>query len=289
MRTSRRRRWRMLPSAARRAQRKAPARLVSRTESKSSSLMRMSRVSRVMPALATSTSTGPPKIPSASVNAASTEAESVTSHVTPCRPSGGSPERCVMTTLSPASAKALAIARPMPRLPPVTSTFRACIVDTVRPPSVRPPPGRCHCPKPNGLPKGRQQPQPPARTGLWWKGAKSQERTGGAHRHLRVDLNDGRPGPAGSSLPHDDGHPRRLLRPRVRHVGLAALDGRGRGRLHPLRRRGAGQRREPPAGRQHPVGHPPRRDPPHRAVTSDHVAPPSTPPDGGADHVCSAK
>ena len=72
------------------------------TESNSSSLIRMSSVSRVMPALATSTSTGPPKISSAAVKAASTEAESVTSHRTPCSPSGGSPERWVMTTLSPA-------------------------------------------------------------------------------------------------------------------------------------------------------------------------------------------
>ena len=78
-----------------------------------------------MPALATSTSTGPPSCSSASLNAASTDAASVTSQLTPARPSGGSPARWVMATRSPASAKARAIASPMPRLPPVTSTLRA--------------------------------------------------------------------------------------------------------------------------------------------------------------------
>ena len=42
-----------------------------------------------MPALATSTSTGPPSFSSASVKAASTDAVSVTSQRTPGRPSGG--------------------------------------------------------------------------------------------------------------------------------------------------------------------------------------------------------
>ena len=61
------------------------------TASKSSSVIRISRPSRVTPALATSTSTGPPRIASASVKAWSTEAESVTSQRTPCRPSGVPP------------------------------------------------------------------------------------------------------------------------------------------------------------------------------------------------------
>ena len=43
------RRSRIMPLLARRAQRKAPARLVSMTESQSSSLIRMSRPSLVMP------------------------------------------------------------------------------------------------------------------------------------------------------------------------------------------------------------------------------------------------
>ena len=45
-----------------------------------------------MPALATSTSTGPCAA-STSVNAASTDSASVTSHFTPSTPSGGSPLR----------------------------------------------------------------------------------------------------------------------------------------------------------------------------------------------------
>ena len=53
------------------------------TVSQSSSLIRISRVSLVTPALATSTSTGPPSFSSASVNAASTDAVSVTSQRTP--------------------------------------------------------------------------------------------------------------------------------------------------------------------------------------------------------------
>ncbi len=53
------RRSRIMPLVARRTHRKAPARLVSTTDAKSSSLIRISSVSLVMPALATSTSTGP--------------------------------------------------------------------------------------------------------------------------------------------------------------------------------------------------------------------------------------
>jgi len=59
---------------------------------KSSSLIRISNWSRVTPAFATSTSTGPCWA-STAVKAASTEAVSVISQVTPNRPSGGSPLR----------------------------------------------------------------------------------------------------------------------------------------------------------------------------------------------------
>ena len=52
-------RARIIGRAARRATRNAPVRLVAITASQSSSVIRISRVSRVMPALATSTSTGP--------------------------------------------------------------------------------------------------------------------------------------------------------------------------------------------------------------------------------------
>src|SRR4051794_23390735 len=77
-----------------------------------------------MPALATRTSTGP-CASSTRVNALSTWAGSVTSHGTARIPAGGSPLRWVTATVSPASRNASATARPMPRLPPVTSTERA--------------------------------------------------------------------------------------------------------------------------------------------------------------------
>ena len=53
------RRSRSMPLAARLASRNEPVRLVSMTEDQSSSDIRSTRVSAVMPALATSTSTGP--------------------------------------------------------------------------------------------------------------------------------------------------------------------------------------------------------------------------------------
>ena len=80
-------------------------------------------MSSVIPALDTSTSIGPWAC-STWVKAASTLAASVTSQITPASPAGGSPERWVTVTRCPASANALAMARPMPRLPPVTSTER---------------------------------------------------------------------------------------------------------------------------------------------------------------------
>ena len=109
---------------ARLAHRNAPVRLVSTTPVNCSSDIRISSVSSVMPALATSTSTGPSSA-STAVKAASTEAESVTSQRTPNSPSGASPLRWVTATRSPCLAKACAMARPIPRLPPVTSTVRA--------------------------------------------------------------------------------------------------------------------------------------------------------------------
>src|ERR687897_395127 len=81
----------------------------------------MSSPSRVMPALLTSTSTGP-WCSSTSVKARSTAAASVTSHCTPNRPSGAPLPRWVTATASPCSANARAIASPIPRFPPVTST-----------------------------------------------------------------------------------------------------------------------------------------------------------------------
>ena len=117
------RRRRSMPLAARLASRKEPVRLVSMTEDQSSSLIRSSSVSWVMPALATSTSTGP-WASSTSAKAASTASGSVTSQRTSSAPSGAPPLRVVTATLSPWARNASAIARPMPRLPPVTSTER---------------------------------------------------------------------------------------------------------------------------------------------------------------------
>ena len=73
--------------AARLAQRKAPPRLVSTTLVNCSSDIRMISVSSVMPAFATSTSTGPSSF-SIAVNAASTDSASETSQWTPNMPSG---------------------------------------------------------------------------------------------------------------------------------------------------------------------------------------------------------
>src|SRR5215469_12805579 len=76
-----------------------------------------------MPALATSTSTGP-CFASAWANAPSTEAASRTSQVTTVSPSTSAPEREVTVTASPPAASLRAIARPIPRFPPVTRTDR---------------------------------------------------------------------------------------------------------------------------------------------------------------------
>ncbi len=62
------------------------------TVDQSSSLIRISKVSRVIPAFATSTSTGP-SADSTSPKAASTCPGSVMSHCTPSTPAGTSPLR----------------------------------------------------------------------------------------------------------------------------------------------------------------------------------------------------
>ena len=62
------------------------------TRDQSSSLIRSTSVSAVIPAFATSTSTGPCAA-SISAKAASTDSASVTSHFTARTPSGGSPLR----------------------------------------------------------------------------------------------------------------------------------------------------------------------------------------------------
>src|SRR6478672_10005132 len=123
MKMIRPRRSRSMPFAARLARRKDPVRLVSITDDQSSSDIRRTSVSAVMPALATSTSTGPCAA-SISAKAASTAAGSVMSQRTSSVPSGAPPLRVVTATRSPLATKASAMARPMPRLPPVTRTDR---------------------------------------------------------------------------------------------------------------------------------------------------------------------
>ena len=93
------------------------------TRPNDSSLIRSSKVSSVIPAFDTRISTGPCSA-STAVKAASTSSAEVTSQRTPKMPSGAPLPRCVIATLSPFAANARAIARPMPRLPPVTSTER---------------------------------------------------------------------------------------------------------------------------------------------------------------------
>src|SRR5688500_18306757 len=116
-----------MPFDARLTTRKAPVRFVSTTLVNSSSLMRRRSVSRVMPAFATTTSTGP-RAASTSLNAWSTDAASVTSARTVSEPSGPSPERAVTATQWPCATNSAAIAKPMPRLPPVTRTVRLVVM-----------------------------------------------------------------------------------------------------------------------------------------------------------------
>ena len=114
---------RSMPLDARFASRNEPVRLVSMTDDQSSSDIRSTRVSAVMPAFATRTSTGP-CASSAAANAASTSAWLVMSHLISSAPSGAPPLRVVTATRSPWAMNASAIARPMPRLPPVIRTER---------------------------------------------------------------------------------------------------------------------------------------------------------------------
>src|SRR3954453_10849864 len=120
------RRSRSIPLAARFASRKVPVRLVSITEAQSSSDIRSNKVSAVMPAFATRTSTGPCAV-SASTNACSTPRASVPSQVRASAPSGPPPDREVTATWSPRARNASAMARPMPRVPPVTRTERGSV------------------------------------------------------------------------------------------------------------------------------------------------------------------
>ena len=98
-----------MPFDARFTTRYDPTRLVSTTSVNSASVIRTSRVSRVMPALATSTSTGP-SFSSISVKAASIDSASVTSARTVRDPSGPWPLRAVTATRWPWATNSSAIA-----------------------------------------------------------------------------------------------------------------------------------------------------------------------------------
>src|SRR5881296_801216 len=102
---------RIMSFVAARVTRNAPRRLTSMTRSQSSSFMRTRRPSRMTPALLTRMSTPPRTAPP---RASSSLAERWSR-------SASRPET---TTAAPSSASNVAIARPMPRLPPVTIATR---------------------------------------------------------------------------------------------------------------------------------------------------------------------
>src|SRR5690606_14347415 len=97
----------------------------------SSSFIRISRLSRVMPALLTRMVTGPNSLPMASTRA-STPAPSVTPRTRPApppaarrAPTAAAPASlgAVPTTVAPCAANSSAMAAPIPRLAPVTSAI----------------------------------------------------------------------------------------------------------------------------------------------------------------------
>jgi hypothetical protein len=96
--------------------------LVASTSRHCSSDIRIATPSRVMPAFATITSTGP-NSSTAAFTAAFTCSESATSTANDfAHPSGAFAERENATTVSPSAMKYSAMAAPMPRLAPVTMT-----------------------------------------------------------------------------------------------------------------------------------------------------------------------
>src|ERR1700742_4591306 len=121
MKINRPNRFRCMLRDARWTTRNAPVRLASMTFSNRSSVIRMRNASAETPALDTTTSTGP-WCSSIALKARSTASLSVTSHSTPNSPSGAPDPRCVTATLWPSAASRCAIARPIPRFPPVTRT-----------------------------------------------------------------------------------------------------------------------------------------------------------------------
>src|SRR5947209_4559089 len=111
--------------------RKAAFRLVCSTTSQSASLMRITRVSRVSPALLTRMSSRPNSFTAASAPTAgapeSAKSACIAMALPPARETSSTKLsasalrlRYVIATFTPAAANSVAAARPMPRLPPVT-------------------------------------------------------------------------------------------------------------------------------------------------------------------------
>ena len=126
----------IMPRSTARESTKALFRLVDWMSSHSSSFMRMSRLSRVTPALFTRIETGPTCAATLSTSAAqAAESRTSSTRPVPCPPasaiafvmrSAPASVVAVPTTFAPAFARAIAIASPMPREAPVTSATCPC-------------------------------------------------------------------------------------------------------------------------------------------------------------------
>ena len=155
----------------------------------------------MMPAFATTTSTGP-SAASISVNAWSTDAASVTSARTVSEPSGPSPERAVTATRWPWATNSRAIAYPMPRLPPVTRTVRLVVMmDSVSSVLVR----RAHRARPSIEARGSGHPSAP--DGRRLEGEECRA-THGDHHEAAVDHHAAALARGGAALAHDQVHDR---------------------------------------------------------------------------------
>ena len=153
---------------------------------------------------------------------------------------------------------------------------RLAVVDTVRS-SIRPARcrRRCLAPKPNGLPKGRQHRVTRRGTGLWLKRCQEPSTNPSCTPSPRRRRPRRTTRTSASALPDDDGHPRRLLRAGLRHVGLAAVGGRHRAPssspTSPSSSRMPWRRASRAASRRS------RRATTHRASSSERTALPSAP------------
>ena len=113
-----------MEAIAARAVKNAPSRLVARTSRHCSSDILMASPSRVTPALTTATSTGPNSCDRRLDGVVDRDECDTSTAKDFAHPAGASAEREKATTVSPFSTKYWAIAAPMPRLAPVTMTWR---------------------------------------------------------------------------------------------------------------------------------------------------------------------